>query len=102
MTTTSQLTGSDEREKRKKRASTDRRGLHGRRGQRLTVCTVCTARKLKSRKLKSNVGSNFSHTVVLSPLWLRGPLTFGPYPCAPSLFRPAIAITFPLYLVPAR
>ncbi len=28
---TSQLTGSDEREKRKKRATTDRRGLHGRR-----------------------------------------------------------------------
>src|SRR6266702_6319638 len=38
-----------------------------RRGRRLTVCTVCAVQKLKLRKLKSNVGSNFSHTVVLSP-----------------------------------
>ncbi len=59
---------------------------------------------LSAQKLKSNMGSNFSHAVVLSQgaLWLRGPLTFGLYPCAPSLFHPAIAITFLLYLVPAR
>ncbi len=55
-----------------------------------------------AQKLKSNVGSNFSHAIVLSPLWLHGPLTFGLYPHAPSLFCPAIAITFLLCLVPAR
>jgi len=48
--TTLQLTGSDEREKRKKRASTDRRGLHSGRG--LTVCTVtvCTKTKIERGK----------------------------------------------------
>ncbi len=50
MTMTSQLTGSDEREKRKKRASMDRRGLHGGRGRRLTVCTVCVKTKVERGK----------------------------------------------------
>ncbi len=43
-----QLIGSDEREKRKKRASMDRRGLHGGRG--LTVCTVCMKTKVERAK----------------------------------------------------
>src|SRR6266702_7703090 len=77
--------------KRLATASTDRRGLHSGQGLTSAYCL-----------LKSNVGSNFSHADVLSPLWLRGPLPFGPYPHAPSLFRTAIAITFPLCLVPAR
>src|SRR6266571_3624886 len=47
--------------KGKKRASMDRRGR---------PCTVDKGllSALSARKLKSNVGSNFSHTVVLSPL----------------------------------
>ncbi len=55
-TTTSQLTGSDEREKRKKK-------------ERARIGGDCTADEglLSARKLKSNVGSNFSHAVVLSP-----------------------------------
>ena len=78
MMMTSQLTGSDEREKRKKRASTDRRGLHGR--QRLTVCTVtvCTKTKVERGKWETT----FPMPSYCPPLWLRGPLPFGPYPHA--------------------
>ena len=76
MTTTSQLTGSDEREKRKKRASMDRRGLHGGRG--LTVCTVCTKTKVKCGKWVTT----FPMLLYCPPLWLRGPLPFGLYPHA--------------------
>ena len=57
---------------------------------------------LSAQKLKSSMGSNFSHTIVLSPLWLYGPLPFGLYPHALSLFHTAIAIIFLLCLVPAR
>ncbi len=73
---TLQLTGSDEREKRKKRASMDRRGLHGGRG--LTVCTVCTKTKVECGKWVTT----FPMLLYCPPLWLRGPLPFGLYPHA--------------------
>src|SRR6266702_1442021 len=92
------------KEKGKKRlaaASTDRREgaarqLHG--GTRRAYCL--------HEKLKSSMGSNFSHAVVLSPPFGPPPLATWPSPIwpvsyAPSLFRTAIALTFPLCLVPA-
>ncbi len=95
---TSQLTGLDEREKKEKKDLQQQAQIEG-------VCIVDEGllALLSAWKLKSNMGSNFSHTVVLSPPWLlRGPLPFGLYPHAPSLFCTAIAITFLLCLVPAR
>src|SRR6266702_5845888 len=59
---TLQLTGLDEREKRKKRASTDRRGLHSRQGQWLTVCTVCKKTKVEHGK------QLFPHCCIVPPL----------------------------------
>src|SRR6266581_3195296 len=73
---TSQLTGSDEREKRKKRVSMDRRGLHGGRG--LTVCTVCMKTKVERGKWETT----FPTPLYCPPIWLRGPLPFGLYPHA--------------------
>ncbi len=52
-------------------------------------------------KLKSSVGSNFSHAVVLSPFGYVASPTW-PVSSTPSFFRTAIALTFPLCLVPAR
>src|SRR6266702_470299 len=92
------------KEKGKKRlaaASTDRREgaarqLHG--GTRRAYCL--------HEKIKSSMVSNFSHAVVLSPPFGPPPLATWPSPIwpvsyAPSLFRTAIALTFPLCLVPA-
>ncbi len=71
-TMTSQLTGSDEREKRKK--------------ERARIEGDCTADEglLSAQKVKLNVGSNFSHAVILSPplatwpspTWLVSPCPF--------------------------
>src|SRR6266702_4152992 len=82
--------------KKGKRASTDRRGLHSGRG--LNVCTVCMKTKVERGKWETT----FPMPLYCPPLWLRGPLPFGPYPHALHSFVPAIAITFLLCLVPAR
>src|SRR6266702_4217077 len=47
----------------------------------LLALTVCTKTKVeRGKKL-------FPCLRIVPPLWLRGPLPFGPYPHAPSLFR---------------
>ncbi len=57
---------------------------------------------LSAQKTKVERGKQlFPCHHVVPPLWLCGPLPFGLYPHAPSLFHTAIALTFLLCLVPA-